>query len=140
MIDGSRGRELGREREARVYDAVMDLKLYHRWIFDVRKATARQDRAGIDLVVTTDSGKLYLQVKSNKNTVRKWRKKHGRSGNNYIGAVVCNDEISESELNRVLSGLLTELRDRRVLDNEVKRSKKALRISRSLANAAFLPD
>ena len=56
------------------------------WILGARLATGAEDREGIDVVVQTDTGTFFLQVKSNREAARKWRNRRktlvrsGRAG------------------------------------------------------------
>ena len=63
---GEAAQALGRANEARLLEAVEYLRERHAWILGVRQATREEDSKGIDLVVTTDVGELYLQSKSSK--------------------------------------------------------------------------
>lgn len=63
---GEAAQALGRANEARLLEAVEYLRERHAWILGVRQAAQEEDAKGIDLVVTTDVGELYLQSKSSK--------------------------------------------------------------------------
>lgn len=74
------------------------------WVRSARAATKAEDRKGIDVVVDTDVGMLYLQVKSS----RKGAERFDPRGK-MIGVVVAGD-ASEKQLRRRVLGILGELR------------------------------
>jgi hypothetical protein len=60
---GKDAKKRGRTNEARVIEALA-LPTRPAWMRAARKATKSEDHAGIDVVVESDVGKLYVQVKS----------------------------------------------------------------------------
>lgn len=76
---GHRANEKGKLAELRCLNAVSELIGICSWIHHVRLATSKEDARGIDVVVETDVGKLYLQVKSSHNGARKYRYKRPRA-------------------------------------------------------------
>lgn len=82
---GRAGQAVGREHERKVLEALQRPDRPW-WILGARLATGAEDREGIDVVVQTDTGTLFLQVKSNKLAANRWRKRHkalvrsGRAG------------------------------------------------------------
>lgn len=65
FILGRLGNERGVNAEARVVAA---MRTAHKppWIRSVERAPARLDRRGVDVIVRSDVGDLYLQVKSSR--------------------------------------------------------------------------
>jgi hypothetical protein len=59
------GRKRGRVSETRVLEALA-LASRPEWMRAVRKASHTEDHAGIDVVVESDVGKLFVQVKSSR--------------------------------------------------------------------------
>jgi hypothetical protein len=62
---GKIARKRGRTSEDRVLEA-LELPSRPAWMSGVRRATPAEDRAGIDVVVESDVGKLFVQVKSSR--------------------------------------------------------------------------
>jgi hypothetical protein len=71
------GNVSGKRRELATMERIVALKPLLSWILDVRLATKEEDAKGIDIVLTTAHGKLFVQVKSGKAQAREWRKKYG---------------------------------------------------------------
>lgn len=63
QILGADARKRGCRSEHRVLEA-LSLPSRPAWIRTVRAATKAEDRAGIDVVIESDLGKLYVQVKT----------------------------------------------------------------------------
>lgn len=61
-------------------DAVESLARIHEWIQGARFAWAAEDAAGIDIVVHTDVGDLFLQVKSSKKAAKLFRRRGRERG------------------------------------------------------------
>lgn len=80
MDDGTRGeigRALGDENEHQGLGAVRKALADEGWFVKARRATAEEDRGGIDLVAeTADAGELYVQVKSSEGGARTWRRRY----------------------------------------------------------------
>lgn len=111
-------REFGRMREARLVDVLRDFLSNGRhrppWMQSAELGTDHQDFEGIDVVVKTDVGDLFIQVKSSERFkylfVAKGRKqwKTGRAVP-IVGIVIVNDGRTDrqilrealSEINRV---------------------------------------
>ena len=69
----------GVENEKRALEAILSFQQEFSWITTVRKATGIEDDNGIDIVVgTEDIGDLFVQVKSSRHGVAKYRRKHPR--------------------------------------------------------------
>ena len=65
QILGKDARKRGRTSEERVLEALA-LPSRPAWMASFRKATQAEDHAGIDVVVESDVGKLFVQVKSSR--------------------------------------------------------------------------
>ncbi len=65
QILGKDAKKRGRTNEARVIEALA-LPTRPPWMRSVRRATKAEDHAGIDVVVESDVGKLFVQVKSSR--------------------------------------------------------------------------
>ena len=65
QILGADAKKRGRRSESHVLDALA-LPSRPEWIRSVRKATKDEDHHGIDVVVESDVGKLFVQVKSSR--------------------------------------------------------------------------
>jgi len=61
---GEIANEKGFGNELKVVEALQESPTKPKWIHEVRKATQEEDAQGVDVVVTTDVGPLFLQVKS----------------------------------------------------------------------------
>jgi hypothetical protein len=65
QILGKEATKRGRVNEVRVLEALA-LPSRPAWMRSFRKASEEEDRAGIDVVVESDVGKLFVQVKSSR--------------------------------------------------------------------------
>lgn len=78
---GHLGNERGRKAEVRLCKFVEqiavlpDAALGRPWVYSARLATREEDRRGIDVVVSTDVGPLYLQSKSSSKDAQRFRAK-----------------------------------------------------------------
>lgn len=104
---GEAAQALGRANEARLLEAVQYLRERHAWILGVRQAAQEEDAKGIDLVVTTDVGELYLQSKSSKAAAVDFMQKRRKL---LIAAVVVRGNKE-----RVAGRALTALTDLRLI-------------------------
>lgn len=82
------------------------------WFIDAQLGTLVQDREGIDVVITSDVGPLFLQVKSSDIFKRKFESEHTRrrrSGQRtaIIEVVIVNDRLTDDQ---VLRAALSALR------------------------------
>lgn len=77
------------------------------WMFSARAATEDEDSKGVDIVVDTDVGKLFLQVKSSRTGVAKHKSKRRAS---MIGVVRCHHRVSDAQLRVRTHGVLISLR------------------------------
>ncbi len=71
------GRELGDLHEHEALGLVRRAMERHGWAQSARRATPEEDAEGKDIVVETDAGDLYVQVKSSPDAISAWRRKHG---------------------------------------------------------------
>ncbi len=97
-------RARGRANEARALDAAK--KSSHRWVRSVRAGTQAEDREGIDIIVSSDVGELFIQVKSSvagrDRFLEKNRKKH-------IEVVVAN--CTDDELKKRIDAAINRARE-----------------------------
>ena len=104
---GEAAQALGRANEARLLEAVEYLRERHAWILGVRQATREEDSKGIDLVVMTDVGEIYLQSKSSKTAAVDFMQKRRKL---LIATVVIRGDKE-----RVAGRALTALTDLRLV-------------------------
>jgi hypothetical protein len=73
---------VGKQRELAALEALRfnEDGMIPEWIESTSLGTSTEDRAGIDIVVYTDIGKLFLQIKGTEIQVQKFLAKH-RKGN-----------------------------------------------------------
>lgn len=77
--DGDAARAVGDVHERQVLD-IAKVALHGRpWIRSVRLSTLEEDRRGIDIVVETDLGDIYVQVKSSEGGANKYRRQYAAS-------------------------------------------------------------
>lgn len=65
--------------EKRCLDAAEELCKTHDWLLSARSCTKQEDARGIDIVVESDIGFLYIQVKSSRICAWSFRQKRSRS-------------------------------------------------------------
>lgn len=81
------------------------------WIIRVRRARMSEDRGGVDVVINTSTGRVYLQVKSSWRRAAEWRRQHALD-ERPIGLVVVGvDDDMATIYGRVLGALIL-LRER----------------------------
>lgn len=101
-ILGQLSNEKGHNNELKVVNAVKN-KL-PKWIRDIRLGTREEDSNGIDVVVETDVGKIFIQVKSS--TLGKIDFMYGKHGNKNIMVIIVKDRDDEFSIrNKVLSNV-----------------------------------
>lgn len=104
---GKIANERGSKNEERALVACSHLSLGTLdWISEARLATKEEDKRGIDVVVTSDVGKLYIQVKSSKSGVSTFKK--SKSTKALIGIV--NANCNDMTLKRRVQIALMDLR------------------------------
>lgn len=82
------------------------------WIRSTRKATKEEDAQGIDFVIETDKGAVYLQVKSSKAAAEKFVKRHSAARHLVIAAIVVLDATTPENLRKQVLYRLTMLREK----------------------------
>jgi hypothetical protein len=70
------GNATGKRNERRTLDAILALRASNPALVGARMATKEEDTQGVDIVVETAFGTMFVQVKSNKADARLWRKKY----------------------------------------------------------------
>ncbi len=66
----------GKLRESRTPEMILSMRASDPAIVSARKATKHEDANGVDIVVETVFGTMFVQVKSDKANARLWRKKY----------------------------------------------------------------
>ena len=107
ITSGHRSGEKGRLAEQRCVNIVAKLSVQFPSIISVRLATDKEDARGIDVVVETDLGKLYLQVKSSHYGAHKYRRKRP---NAKTIVIIIPSEMSDDKLQNVVADRLGCLR------------------------------
>lgn len=102
---GRASNEVGKRAEGRALTAINGLGWH--WVKGARLATPAEDQAGIDIVVTTPTGELYVQVKSAVLAARRWRKKYP---NLKAGVVVVRRAATDAEVRTAVSSTLITLK------------------------------
>lgn len=108
---GSLGNERGSKNESLVAEVLSGLKERWPWVKGWSKATAEQDRKGIDFVVNTDVGDLYLQVKSSESGKRKFKDTPRKSS--ILCVVVSNIAHAQGRVPNVLARARAEYKKQR---------------------------
>lgn len=76
------------------------------WIVKVRRARRGENRSGVDVVVDTDVGRVFLQVKSSVAGAQKWRRDHAWD-DRPIGIVIAGPAAGDAVVyGRVLAALI----------------------------------
>jgi hypothetical protein len=99
-------RERGRRSEERALEACRS-DARPSWIKTARLAARREDHAGIDVVLETDVGRLFLQVKSSEWGREKFEKRRRKAD---IAVIVVRSEDDDAKLLAKVSEALGELR------------------------------
>jgi hypothetical protein len=89
------------------------LRAYDRpsWIRKVRRARKGEDRHGVDVVVQSDVGRLFLQVKRSTRYLGKWLTRYAGDGR-PIGIVVARESDEPAVVYGRALGALILLRER----------------------------
>lgn len=85
----------GRRNEMVVEDALLTHNNRPHWLLQARGCTEDEDSRGIDVVVTTDVGEVYLQVKSSYSNAQKFRRKSRAA---VVGVVVVRPTDSKDDI------------------------------------------
>jgi hypothetical protein len=99
---GKIGNERGRANENHVLEACL-LPGRPAWITSARAATRTEDHDGIDVVVESDVGKLFVQVKSSRRGKAAFVERRRRS--HVVVVVVKNGDTLDEILRRVVGAL-----------------------------------
>lgn len=77
LVSGRKGNLKGSIAETRAVGLLSSLVEISKpgWLLDVKRAPLWLDRRGVDVIVLTDVGELYLQIKSSQAGAKKFRKK-----------------------------------------------------------------
>ena len=109
----------GAHTEAMVQNLIVLYKhMLPDWIINVRKANLEEDfYQGIDLVVDSDVGKIYIQIKSSSFYADKFLKAQalGRY-NKFIGVFVFDNQKSQADNAEALLEKIREVRSRIVVN------------------------
>jgi len=109
-MSGTAGRLKGERNEEHLTQLLKETMLFP-WMKNVDRSGWRNDSKGIDIIVTTTSGrKLYLQVKSSAKQAQRFRKKYKeKKYGNKIAAIVVFDGIEDKELLQRAYSLLEKM-------------------------------
>lgn len=105
------GNKKGRRTEDRFFEAmeVSFVKKMLVWVFDVCRASQKEDAKGIDAVIATDVGKLFIQIKSSEAGAIKFR--NGRNcRHRMIRVIIIREDHSLLEIREKAKNILIELR------------------------------
>lgn len=104
----------GRVREEKVLTAlsVENASTLAPWFVSAERACGKDDARGIDIVVYSDVGKLFLQVKGSPKAVQEFLRKHPKG--NIVPFLVRDDECTQSLRKRLIEALGAERQ--RILD------------------------
>ncbi len=91
---GLHGNARGKHHEARLL-MVIEIHFRARWYVKARRATKREDQSGIDIVVESSIGPLYVQVKSSPGAAREFSYRRRRA---RITVVVVNERFTDLEI------------------------------------------
>lgn len=92
----------GRSAEERVVEALA-LPSRPAWVLGARRATKAEDHAGIDAVVDSDVGKLFVQVKSSRTGKAKFQER--KRGVRVAIVIVRGGDDGEAVLRKVVGEL-----------------------------------
>lgn len=106
QILGKVGRERGTSSEARVL-AACQLEGRPPWMVSARAATREEDHAGIDVVIESDVGKLFVQVKSSRRGKAAFLERRRRA---VVGVVVASVADAPERLLAKVVGALAPIR------------------------------
>lgn len=110
---GNFGNERGRRNEDRFFEAmgVSSVEEVPRWVFGIRRASAKEDSRGIDAIIITDVGKLFIQIKSSEAGATKFKNSlHCR--HRIIDVIVIREHYTPEDIREKAVDILTRLRQR----------------------------
>jgi len=102
---GKLANERGAKNEDRVVEACA-LPARPPWLLSARKATRAEDAQGIDVVIESDVGKLFVQVKSS----RGGKARFVERGRAHVAVVVVTHADSSEKVLRKVVGEVSRLR------------------------------
>lgn len=100
---GRASNQKGEVAEWRCRQAASELCDLHTWLQSARRASRQEDARGIDVVVESDIGLLYIQVKSSRFCARKFRQK--RPNSKAIVVIITPDMDDAKVRNKVYDAL-----------------------------------
>ena len=98
--------ERGHRNEERALEVIISAKL--NWVHSARLATKEEDSRGIDIVLETDIGQLFFQIKSSYYGMKKFIDKHGNSRTRIAIIILNRFLIEESFQRKVLEAVNCE--------------------------------
>lgn len=110
-IIGNFGNERGRRTENKFFEAMRApfAEEMFEWVSAVHRASAKEDRKGIDAVICTDVGKLFIQIKSSETGATEFRNgQHCR--HRMIGVIIIRDHHTPEDIRKRAKSILMELR------------------------------
>jgi hypothetical protein len=98
----------GRAREEQVLSALSTMTTVSlpSWFSHTEQACQKDDARGVDVVVHTDVGKLFLQIKGSQKAIDEFVRKHTKG--NIVPFLVQSDECIESLQKRLIEALSNE--------------------------------
>jgi hypothetical protein len=99
-LDRIRG-EINEERFFAIFER--NRSLIPSWIFSIVKASKYQDAKGIDYIIETDIGRLYIQIKSSEGLIIKYKHKKGTKSQNLILLEINNKKSDNQILQNFIS-------------------------------------
>lgn len=107
QVLGTINGERGVTNEYKVLEGIQELTSKPKWYRRSRHATKHEDSRGIDLVIETDIGSIFLQVKSSKRGAEVFTQKQRKS---MIGIIVVRGSDSLDRLGERALGVVGRLR------------------------------
>lgn len=111
---GTEANERGQRNENRVWICLDSIgtPAGPSWAKSARKATEAEDKGGVDFVVHTDVGTVYLQVKSSHSGANEFLKNHRAARELPVGVVIVLENTTDEGLREQVFFKLTMLRER----------------------------
>lgn len=122
-IQGRHANKKGRTAEERALAAVAHIAIKFTWMQNHRLATKPEDAKGIDVVVNTSIGPLYIQVKSSRTGVRHYKERRRKA---RVVIVIIEPEMTDEKIREKITGALHAIRKHiLILRQKNKRTRKA---------------
>ncbi len=102
QVLGKLGTQRGADNERLTFDACQ-LPSRPAWMTSARRATRAEDHDGIDIVVDSDVGKLFVQVKSSRRGKAEFAERRRRA--QVVVIVVKSGDSLEAILRKIVGGL-----------------------------------